>query len=207
MARDLLPLLRGWAAVGPVPRRSGLDPLLRLRSDGVPLPGLPDWIGVDRALVAWQAWCLGRSAALVADAGTALSLTRVNRHGAFAGGRIQAGRALQLRSLAQATDALPSLAGPPAPTVPAQPEDAWPMATAEAMEQGVRLGLVAAVSTAWQQLRTCEPGCRLWVTGGDGPWLAAALGVPCQPDLALDALAALRPDPGPPGSCPPWSPP
>ena len=204
IVQALLPRVRGWAAVGPVPEDGGLDPSLRLNIDAVPLAGLPAWIGVDRALVAWQAWRLGGTAVLVADAGTALSLTRVNRDGAFAGGRIQAGRGLQLRSLAEATSQLPWLASS-VESAPAAVKLPWPIATAEAMEQGVRLGMVAAVQTAWQELRRSDSDCRLWVTGGDGIWLAEALGVPCQPDLALEALAALRSGPGRPESCLPSS--
>ena len=202
----LLSRLRAWAAVGPVPEGAGLDPSRRLHTGAVPLAGLPDWIGVDRALVAWRAWRLGRTAALVADAGTALSLTRVNRDGVFAGGRIQAGRALQLRSLAEATSQLPwsTSAVEPAAAAVGVP---WPSATAEAMEQGVRLGMAAAVQAAWQDLRLSDPECRLWVTGGDGTWLAPALGVACQPDLALAALAALSSGPDRQGSCQPLSPP
>jgi type III pantothenate kinase len=201
-----LPGLRGWAAVGPVPDDAPLDPSRRLHTADVPLASLPGWLGVDRALVAWQAWRLGGGAALVADAGTALSFTRVDGTGSFAGGRIQAGRALQLRSLAAATSQLPEVYRLPEDGE-AVPLDSWPHATAEAMEQGVRLGMVASVAAAWHDLRRSDPGCRLWITGGDGAWLAAALGVPCRPDLALEALVTLSPDRDRPGWCRPSSPP
>ena len=178
--------LRAWAAVGPVPTGAGLDPGGRLGLEHIPLLQAPPWLGVDRALVGWRAWRLSGSPVLVADAGTALSLTLVDGGGAFQGGRIQAGRALQLRALASHTELLSlplhSAGDDPPP---------WPRQTAAAMERGVRAGLVAAVAEAWRELRQIEPRCRLWITGGDGAWLAAALGQPCHPNLALEALDEL----------------
>ncbi len=178
--------LRAWAAVGPVPTGAGLDPGGRLGLEHIPLLQAPPWLGVDRALVGWRAWRLSGSPVLVADAGTALSLTLVDGGGAFQGGRIQAGRALQLRALASHTELLSlplhSAGDDPPP---------WPRQTAAAMERGVQAGLVAAVAEAWRELRQIEPRCRLWITGGDGAWLAAALGQPCHPNLALEALAEL----------------
>jgi type III pantothenate kinase len=169
-----------------VPTGAGLDPGGRLGLEHIPLLQVPPWLGVDRALVGWRAWRLSGSPVLVADAGTALSLTLVDGGGAFQGGRIQAGRALQLRALASHTELLSlplhSAGDDPPP---------WPRQTAAAMERGVRAGLVAAVAEAWRELRQIEPRCRLWITGGDGAWLAAALGQPCHPNLALEALAEL----------------
>ena len=180
--------------MGPVPDAPWLDPRRRLGLEQVPLAQAPPWLGVDRALVGWRAWQISGAPVLVADAGTALSLTRVDGSGAFAGGRIQAGRALQLRALARHTEGLPL---PPASSAVAE-WGSWPRQTAAAMELGVRAGMVAAVAEAWRELRLSEPSLRLWITGGDGPWLAAELEQPCHPNLALEALAelggALRPD-------------
>ncbi len=189
---------QAWAAVGPVPAVHWLDPRKRLGLEQVPLAQLPPWLGVDRALVGWRAWQLSQAPVLVADAGTALSLTRVDGTGAFAGGRIQAGRLLQLRALASHTDQLPLLQSPfpPAGGVPGEEGlPPWPRQTEAAMETGVRQGMVAAVAQAWWELRRTESNCGLWITGGDGPWLAAALDQPCHPNLAMEALAALSPEP------------
>jgi type III pantothenate kinase len=185
--------LRAWAAVGPVPDVPWLLPRRRLGLGQIPLAQVPPWLGVDRALVGWRAWQRSQAPVLVVDAGTALSLTRVDRSGAFAGGRIQAGRALQLRALARHTDQLPPIAA--APLRSGEALAPWPRQTVDAMETGVRQGLVAAVAQAWRELRELEPDCHLWITGGDGPWLAAALDQPCHPNLALEALVALSPGP------------
>jgi type III pantothenate kinase len=119
---------------------------------------------VDRALAGWGAWRLGGGApVLVADAGTALSLTRVDGDGRFAGGRLLAGVGLQLRSLHRAT---------------------------------------AALCSAARELEVSElPTPQLWITGGDADRLAPLLAAQGQrwrlhPQLVLEALATLRPEPG-----------
>jgi type III pantothenate kinase len=190
--------LLAWAAVGPVPVRGGLDPGRRLTLDHVPLAAAPPWLGVDRALVAWQAWQDCGFPVLVADAGTALSLTRVDGRGRFAGGRILAGAALQWKALAAGTALLPGLEASAGPGSHGHhPEAAWPCETAAAMRVGVMAGLAAAIQAAWEDARRQEPRCRLRITGGDGVALAERLGLTPEPDLALRALARLRPAPGP----------
>ena len=196
--------LVSWAAVGVVPEQAGplLAPSPRTTTAEVPLGEAPPWLGVDRALAAWGAWRRsGGSPVLVADAGTALSFTRVRADGSFAGGRLLAGAGLQLRALGQGTAALPSLDA--APLADAMAGNRWPAATAAAMAVGVVHGLAAALSAAARELQqeTGEP-VDLWLTGGDGPVLAPLLkgeGQPWRlaPTLVLDALAELRPGPDP----------
>ncbi len=135
---------------------------------------------------------------LVADAGTALSLTLVDGAGRFRGGRLQAGVALQLRALAMGTAALPSLS--PLAEADEASGNPWPQATAEAMAEGVTRGLAAALAAAALEARQLLPGCRAWLTGGDGARLAQRLaaggegdGWRLAPDLVLEALVALAP--------------
>ena len=190
--------LVAWAAVGPVPASAPLPPERRLHLKDVPLLGQPGWLGVDRALVAWRAWCLASGPVLVADGGTALSLTLVTSEGRFGGGRLLAGAALQLRALAAETAGLPGLEQPLD-----LPLDLWPRSTPEAMAAGVLRGLAAALAAAGREAQTSCPGCSFWLTGGDGPLLkpllqqllASYMPLQLAPDLALEALAALRPGP------------
>ena len=165
------------------------------------LGGLPPWLGIDRALVGWGAWSRQArlspgASVLVADAGTALSLTLVDRDGRFCGGRLAAGVTLQLRALAGGTALLPQLDQAwwqdpiPGP---------WPLETRDAMVLGCLEAGAAAIAQAWRQ--ACGQGgsggtCQLWLTGGDGEALAPLLadqGVPftAAPNLALESLAAL----------------
>ncbi|WP_254942170.1 type III pantothenate kinase [Cyanobium sp. A1C-AMD] len=190
--------LVAWAAVGPVPASAPLPLERRLHLKDVPLLEQPGWLGVDRALVGWRAWCLASGPVLVADGGTALSLTLVTSDGRFRGGRLLAGAALQLRALAAETAGLPALDQPLD-----LPPDLWPHSTSEAMAAGVLRGLAAALDAAGRDALSSCPGCSFWLTGGDGPLLkpllqqllVSAMPLQLAPDLALEALAALRPGP------------
>jgi type III pantothenate kinase len=186
-----------WAAVGPVPPEAALSAASRLQLDDVPLAGSPPWLGIDRALAGWWAARLCGGPVLVADAGTVLSLTRVDEQGRFAGGRLMAGAALQLAAMGSGTAGLPGLVG----DLAAGAEE-WPQATAAAMRRGVVEGLAAAVREAGRQARAQEPHCRIVLTGGDGPALLPLLrrwpelgenALTHHPELCLEALVALRP--------------
>jgi type III pantothenate kinase len=193
-----------WAAVGRLPSAAGLDPDRRVCIDAVPLEATPAWLGVDRALAGWLAWRQRRRTVLVADAGTALSLTLVDRGGCFIGGRLLAGCGLQLRALEAGT------AGLSAPVLPqcgglADLSEAWPRQTADAMTVGVVHGLAAAVAAALQEALDQHEDCCLVLTGGDAellrPWLVRQLegsgaGIELSADLALRALVELRPAAG-----------
>lgn len=187
--------LRAWAAVGPVPSGSALPESAQLQLADVPLDGMPPWLGLDRALGAWWAWRLLRLPVLLADAGTVLSLTRVDREGVFAGGRLLAGLALQLRAMARETAALP---WPDQAALLEGDAEAWPHDTRAAMVRGVRSGLAAAIGAALRETLLEDPDGRLVLTGGDGgillPFLKAEPRPPLhRPALALEAIAALRP--------------
>jgi len=202
-----------WAAVGRLPGGWQAEAAGRVLTSDVPLQDLPAWLGVDRALAAWLAWSQTAEPVLVADAGTVLSLTRVERRGRFAGGRLMAGVSLQLRAMAEGTAALPVPAAPASRPAMA-PDQRWPRDTGDAMAAGVMQGQAAALAEALRQCRQDLPGCRLVLTGGDGAALMPLVqelldgsGAPVQlePDLALRALVALRPASAPPPQASPRS--
>lgn len=189
--------LTGWAAVGPVSAALPLE--RRVLTGEVPLGELPPWLGVDRALGGWWAWRQSGGPVLVADAGTALSLTRVSANGCFSGGWLMAGAALQLRALGAGTAGLPGLEPPLA-----LPQQRWPSPTAAAMTAGVLWGLAAGVALAAREAVAESPRCRIWLTGGDGELLLplvrellmeSALEVQLAPGLVIEGLAVLRPGP------------
>lgn len=184
--------LQAWAAVGAVPPGSGLPAEARIGLTDIPLQGLPPWLGVDRALVGWRAWQQQGHGVLVADAGTALSLTRIHHSGCFRGGRISAGVALQLQALHGGTAQLPAVAPQ------RQGHQAWPTETEAAMLEGCRRSTAAAIVQAWRDLHADDAQQRwaLWLTGGDAELLQPLLveqqiEVVLAPDLALQALASL----------------
>jgi type III pantothenate kinase len=162
----------------------------RLLTSDVPLGNLPPTLGVDRALAAWGAWQQQRQPVLVADAGTALSLTLVDAAGCFLGGRLMAGGRLQLQALHQGTADLPQLE----PVEAAGP--LWAAQTSEAMASGVARGLAAAIALAFHDRPQPQWPWQLWLTGGDAPVLMPLLqaqGLQPHHDegLALAALVAL----------------
>lgn len=201
-ARACSPL--AWAAVGAVPADARLDEAGRLGLGDVPLREVPPWLGIDRALGGWRAWQEQPDRpVLVADAGTVLSLTRVDRTGGFRGGRLLAGAALQLRAMAAGTTALPDRSAGLTGLGGAEggPRDPWPSATAAALEEGVVRGLAAAITAAAHEALAAEGECRLVLTGGDAPLLfplvepalGTTMAVSWRPALCLEALARLRP--------------
>jgi type III pantothenate kinase len=193
-----------WAAVGPPPDPELCPPERRVELADVPLMDCPPWLGVDRALAGWGAWRELGESVLVVDAGTVLSLTRVDDQGRFRGGRLLAGVRLQLEAMTAHTTLIPQILNQQEQGATREgdrndPGD-WPTATAEAMEVGVLRGLAAAVREA-----AGEAQCRSVVlTGGDGPLLLQRVGQPLQqqglavafrPLLCLESLACLRPAP------------
>jgi type III pantothenate kinase len=185
-----------WAAVGAVPKELEAWNQSQIVVEMVPLKNQAIGLGIDRALVGWGAWQRSAGAVLVADAGTALSLTLVDSGGAFCGGRIMAGAALQLHSLNQATNALPEVLFPEVflpEGDPLKPTEIWPQNTKGAMSVGVLQGLAAALCRSYSQMPLLFSGAKLWLTGGDAELLQPLLiEAGLQPRLALNlALEAL----------------
>lgn len=78
----------------------------------VPMPSLvdePDRLGIDRLVGAWAASSRHDGPLAVVDAGSAVTVDWINADGAFAGGAILPGLALQTSSLGSGTDALPEV--------------------------------------------------------------------------------------------------
>lgn len=180
-----------WAAVGAVPKELEAWNQSQIVVEMVPLKNQAIGLGIDRALVGWGAWQRSGGAVLVADAGTALSLTLVDSGGAFCGGRIMAGAALQLHSLNQATNALPEVLLQEVDRL--KTTEIWPQNAVGAMSVGVLHGLAAALCSSYSQMPLLFSEAKLWLTGGDAELLQPLLiEAGLQPRLALNlALEAL----------------
>ncbi len=123
-------------------------------------------VGTDRLLAAVGSDRLRNDGvpAIVVDAGSAITVDLLSADGVFQGGAILPGVSLQLRSLAQDTDALPRVL----PTDATSEVAALGKTTETAIQSGVLLGVTSAVQAIAARLaRTVATVPRIFVTGGD----------------------------------------
>jgi type III pantothenate kinase len=149
------------------------------------LTDTPEETGVDRVLNVAAAYEQMGKACVVVDAGTAVTVDCCNDEGAFLGGAIAPGLAMQLRCLHEKTAKLPD--------VPFEvPPSAFGKDTADAIRAGVYYGLRGLVRDATEAYAT-ELG--FWpdiiATGGDAPRLFEGWELihAIAPDLTLYGIA------------------
>jgi type III pantothenate kinase len=145
----------------------------------------PDLTGVDRVLNVAAAYEQIGKACVVADAGTALTVSLCNDAGEFLGGAIAPGAATMLAALHEKTAKLP--------LVPLKkPSGAHGRNTAEAIQHGVYYGIRGMVKELVENFAT-ELGTwpELIVTGGDSQLLFEGdeLVHAISPDLTLYGIA------------------
>lgn len=126
----------------------------------------PHTLGLDRIAAAAALKALGYTSALVADAGTALTIDRFE-DGFFRGGNICAGIPMRLRALNRFTDRLPKL-------FPAPPDALFGHDTTSAMIAGATIGAAAEVKYLYEHSGLSRQPS-LVVTGGNGELLAGTL--------------------------------
>jgi type III pantothenate kinase len=139
----------------------------------------PERLGVDRwlALLGTRRHC--ESAALVVDAGTALTVDVLSADNRHEGGFILPGLSMAQRALFQNT----------AKVRPFDDESAqYSVALGQDTLSCVRQGLLRQALSLVQGLQQDYPQHRLFITGGDGEWLAQALAVPYYSDLIFDGM-------------------
>ncbi len=151
----------------------------------------PENMGVDRWLAAVAAFDQCKSACLVVDCGSAVTVELISGDGHHRGGYIVPGLGLMRRSLFQDTDAVKVVATPLATTLSAGKN------TADAVNHGLVLMVVGLIEKALAELvaEASSPSPILWVTGGDGKMLMPHLPASSRFDeqLVLDGLARLIP--------------
>lgn len=185
--------LFAWAAVGEIPPNISLDPSLKIHLKDIPLLKCPPWLGIDRALAAWGAFqksiqssSMHPNGLLIADAGTVLSLTRIQANGEFLGGQLVPGLALQLQSMTKGTKNLKH------PSNKNYPNEPFPISTEGAMLKGSIQSLLGTIIEAKQ-----IAGVPLWLCGGDAPIILKNLQkrnveVFHQPNLVLEGMLYLQ---------------
>lgn len=149
---------------------------------------LPDRVGHDRlaaAVAANRLRAAGR-AAIVVDAGTAITVDLVDAAGAFQGGAILPGLQMSARALAEQTDALPQV------PVPRTPPPGLGKHTRAAIESGLFWGAVGGIRMLIERLSEQNAASvDVLLTGGDGepPAFLAAIAGRFVPHLALYGTA------------------
>jgi type III pantothenate kinase len=190
-----LPLYLASAVPEQIPLWQTYDQTKVITLEQIPLNGLYPTLGIDRALSLWGAMQIWGTPVLVIDGGTALTLTGADVNNHLVGGAILPGLQVQLRSLSQATAALPTVSDltllPPH----------WASNTLDAIRSGVLhtvlAGLQEFIQAWWQQF----PHSAIVLTGGDGPLLYTHLRqrypglqgrMAIDPHLVLQGIQSIR---------------
>jgi type III pantothenate kinase len=169
------------------------DEYLLLRCEHFPLEidvRAPERVGTDRLAAAVAANDLRspHRAAVIVDAGTAVTVDLVTPDGVFRGGAILPGIQTAATALAGATDALPLLENLDLSSAPT----AVGKSTQEAMRSGIVWGCVGAVRELIGLVsRQCETPPEIYCTGGDGMHLARLIDrdMKFDPNLVLRGIA------------------
>ena len=160
--RPIFPLVRIASVVetGQLPWLTYPNRQIITRRD-IPLGGLYNTLGIDRALAVWGAGNHYGWPILVIDAGTALTMSGAEAT-QFKGGAIAPGLGLQLKMLTEKTAALPSI------QIPQNLPPRWANNTAEAMLSGVIYSILDSIITFNQHWTQEFPHSQMILTGGDG---------------------------------------
>lgn len=146
----------------------------------------PDQLGADRWAALIGARGLTDSAACVVDAGTAVTVDAMSAKGDFLGGAIFPGLKLLRDSLVRGTVAITAEAG--------EASDSLGRSTEDGVAAGTLFGLAGAVERLIEEYRrTLGESMKVFLTGGDAPWLSPRLRVSStpSPDLVLRGLARI----------------
>ena len=155
----------------------------------------PRRMGVDRWVALVGAWGEFRSACLVVDAGTAVTLDAIDQDGTHLGGQIIAGVQLMMRALSTSTSDIPAVR--PASGKGGSGADMFAASTADAVREGARNAIAGAVERAFRTLQSVAYDPVLVLTGGDASRILGALGnTPLhRPHLVLQGLATMLDNP------------
>jgi type III pantothenate kinase len=147
----------------------------------------PQKVGIDRLLDAVAANARRRPgvAAVVIDAGSAVTVDRVDAAGAFRGGAILPGFRLMAKSLHDYTALLPCIEPPRgAPAVPGT-------STVQAMQAGIFWAVAGGIRALVEQMAAGDAvGPDVFLTGGDAAVLRPVLGegVIFWPEMTLEGI-------------------
>lgn len=145
----------------------------------------PEAVGIDRLLIAGEAYRLCDGAVVAVGLGTAVTVDLVEAGGRFPGGAIAPGLRTALWALHARTSLLPQVEL-------ATPSGVVGQSTSDCIRAGVVYGTAGAVDRlVAEQQALCSNVPQVVLTGGDAAFLSACLRTPHQVahDLALRGLA------------------
>ncbi|MGQ0528405.1 MAG: type III pantothenate kinase [Panacagrimonas sp.] len=139
-------------------------------------------LGVDRWIAMLAAWTTQRSACVVVDAGTALTVDVIDAQGQHLGGLIAAGLHTSEKAVLGATRF-------PTRDTPLKNHAGLGLDTEACVRQGAMLSVLGAIDRACARM----PAAQRLITGGDAQTLLPFLGEnwDLRPDLVLQGLLAL----------------
>lgn len=151
----------------------------------------PGRLGVDRWVALIGARAATSAACLVVDAGTAITLDAMDRHGRHLGGQILPGLRLMAGALNRNTSDLPGTESDTWLSV----EAAKPFAnsTRDAIAQGIMSAVLGSIDRGMRAIGKLDADASLVLTGGDAGAIRQQLQLPAdfRPDLVLEGLACL----------------
>lgn len=142
----------------------------------------PETLGLDRFVACHGAWEHLGGAAIVIDAGTAVTIDLIDAAGVFLGGVITPGLGILESALRTHAPALPA--------VPRELSDTYPpQSTSDAVKAGLIETWTAGIIHHVRQLHAFAPEANVIVTGADAPLLSAMGEI--RPDLLFDGLRSI----------------
>ena len=174
-----------WASVGKLP-----DLFLRkeneIKTQDIKLQNLPNYFGVDRALACLEAFKIIENPfqkdLLIADCGTALSLTKLNAKGSIIGGQIIPGFLTQLKSMEKYTK---NLKAPKEYKIPIQD---FVIKTEDSILKGVYNSLIGVINLSFNPEKDI-----LILCGGDSVLIGSGFNqknkeIIIAPDLVMQGM-------------------
>ncbi len=155
-----------------------------ISKDQVPLTGIYETMGLDRALVAWGACINYGLPVLVIDCGTAISLTGIDGDRKIIGGAILAGLKMQLQSLSSTTAALPLVDLPVG--LHKDKISRWATDTTTAIHSGLIYTLIAGLEDFIQDWLSLYANTKIVFTGGDSELILRFMKAENKRSIKLD---------------------
>ena len=178
-----------WASVGKYPTNNFFKNNQVTLKD-VNLKNIPNFIGVDRALVCFAALRMIKNKLsknlLIVDLGTTVSITKIDNQGNFLGGQLFPGFTTQLKSMEKNTK---NLVFPKDLFIPS---NKFEISTMEAMLRGVYNSIIGAIKISFDSSKDI-----LILCGGDANFIGNSLkkeikNFKVEPDLVMHGMIFLN---------------